>query len=538
MKKAKLSLLALVASITLLTAGVTMANVPAPPANQFAGIDDTIFNNLTAAQCLVCHTNTVDGHHILYDQTIPQGACSVNSTDCIKTIYCEPDICSNSGADCTVDNDCPQVGQGESCGEVCIGQSAVINPDTDSSGTADSTYTCLSCHPEQINNGVIEFIVIRDCLVCHVQIPGEASVHHLTPAAQSGECVVCHGDIVDDMDDGHTIPSYTPSLVTPVPSDGGGPDGSGACDYCHDAGDDTSTGEVIQVVNNEDAHHNTGVFLSATGVTNQDACTWCHNFTGLPSEYDIRTCEGCHGFESLHNIQVDSETECVYDPSDPAACNITVGGEAAGWGHVGRDAGVGDSDCWGCHGNYVPGAFAAASGPVVPFINSVDITALTAGTDTPITLAGVAFTNMIMDFQWVSDVKLTAADGSSVVLTPDSISEKSLTVTIPGSTPTGNYQVQAVKNDTAKSNPVGISIIPEVVITEIDCSKCLGTMTITGAGFSAKPGGTDEDLYVIEGDGGRLLKVISWTDTEIKVLDARCRGDVTVNTIFGSATAQ
>jgi hypothetical protein len=340
------------------------------------------------------------------------------------------------------------------------------------------------------------------------------------------------------MDDGHTIPSYTPSLVTPVPSDGGGPDGSGACDYCHDAGDDTSTGEVIQVVNNQDAHHNTGVFLSATGVTNQDACTWCHNFTGLPSEYDIRTCEGCHGYESLHNIQVDSETECVYDPSDPAACNITVGGEAAGWGHVGRDAGVGDSDCWGCHGNYVPGAFAAASGPVVPFINSVDITALTAGTDTPITLAGVAFTNMIMDFQWVSDVKLTAADGSSVVLTPDSISEKSLTVTIPGSTPTGNYSVQAVKNDNAKSNPVGISIIPEVVITEIDCSKCLGTMTITGAGFSAKPGGTDEDLYVIEGDGGRLLKVISWTDTEIKVLDARCRGDVTVNTIFGSATAQ
>ena len=145
---------------------------------------------------------------------------------------------------------------------------------------------------------------------------------------------------------------------------------------------------------------------------------------------------------------------------------------------------------------------------------------------------------MIMDFQWVSDVLLTAADGSSVMLTPDSISEKSLTVTIPGSTPTGNYKVQAVKNDTAKSNPAGISIIPDVVITEIDCSKCLGSMTITGSGFSVKPAGTDEDLYVIEGDGGRLLEVISWTDTEIKVLDARCRGDVTVNTIFGSATAQ
>jgi hypothetical protein len=85
---------------------------------------------------------------------------------------------------------------------------------------------------------------------------------------------------------------------------------------------------------------------------------------------------------------------------------------------------------------------------------------------------------------------------------------------------------------------VAISIKPEVVITEIDCSKCLGSMTITGSGFAEKPDGTDEDLYVIEGDGGRLLKVISWTDTEIKVLDARCRGDVTVNAIFGSATSQ
>ena len=543
MKKAKLSLLALVASITLLTAGVTMANVPPPPANQFAGIDDTIFNNLTEAQCRVCHPNTVDKHHLLYDQDIPQGACSVNSTDCIKTTYCDDAICSNSGETCTVPtevDDCPDYGLGERCGEVCIGQSAVYNPDTDSSGTADSTYSCLSCHPQQINNGVIEFVVIRDCLQCHVQIPGQASVHHLTPAAQSGECVSCHGDIVDNMDDGHAIPAYDPSNVTPSPSEGAGPGGSGACDYCHDAGADTSTGEVIQVVNNEDAHHNTGVDRSPTGVINQDACLWCHNFSGLPSEYDIRTCEGCHGYESLHNIQVDSDTECVYDPSDPAACNITVGGEPAGYGHVGRDAGVGDSDCWGCHGNYVPGAFAAASGPIVPFINSVDVTALTAGTDTPITLTGVAFTNMILgyDFQLLSDVLLTAADGSSVILTPDSISEKSLTVTIPGSTPTGNYTVQAVKNDTATSNPVGISIKPQVMITEIDCSKCLGTMTITGAGFSAKPGGTDEDLYVIEGDGGRLLKVISWTDTEIKVLDARCRGDVTVNTIFGSATAQ
>ena len=112
MKISKLSLLALVACITLFTAGVTMANVPAPPVNQFVGIDDTIFNNLTEAECRVCHPNTVNSHHLLYDQDIPQGACSVNSNDCIKTIYCDPDICSNSGDACTVDSDCPEVGLG------------------------------------------------------------------------------------------------------------------------------------------------------------------------------------------------------------------------------------------------------------------------------------------------------------------------------------------------------------------------------------------------------------------------------------------
>ncbi len=532
-RKGLTSIMIVLGALMLLTTSA-WANVPPPPANQLMGVTDTVFNNLTEAECRVCHPNTVNSHHILYDQDIPQGACSVNSNDCIKTTYCDPDICSDSGDACSVDGDCPLVGQGESCGEVCVGQSAVYNPDTDGNG-ADSIYTCLSCHPQDISGGVIEFIVIRDCLECHVQIPGQASVHHLTPAAQSGECVVCHGDIVDDIGDGHTIPSYAPSLVTPVPSDGIGEpvnslgNGAGACNYCHDAGDDTSTGVAIEVVNNLDAHHNTGVFLSPTGVTNQDACLWCHPITGNA----MRTCEGCHGYESLHNIQVDSDTECVYDPADPGACNITVGGEAAGWGHVGRDAGAGDSDCWGCHGNYVPGAVAAASGPVVPFIDSIDVTSITAGKDTQIKLSGVAFTNMIMDFQWVSDVMLTAADGSSVVLTPDSVSEKSLTVTIPGSTPVGKHKVQAVKGDLAKSNPVAITVKPDVKITGIDCTE--NTLVITGSGFGdAPPDGAE--IYLNAKVGGMVAEIISWTDTEIVAAVPFCSDAVTVNALFGSPT--
>jgi hypothetical protein len=368
-----------------------------------------------------------------------------------------------------------------------------------------------------------------------VQIPGQASVHHLNTAAQTGECVVCHGDIVDDIGDGHAIPTYAPSLVTPVPSGGiGEPEnslgtGAGGCNYCHDAGDDNSTGDVIAVVNNLDAHHNTGVFLSPTGVVNQDACLWCHPITGNA----MRTCEGCHGYESLHNIQVDSDTGCVYDPSNPAACNIVVGGEAAGYGHVGRDNGAGDSDCWGCHGNYIPGAVAAGSGPVVPYISSVDVTDVTGGIDTPITLKGTAFTNMIFDFQWVSDVQLTAADGSSVILTPDSISENSLTVTIPGTTPVGKHSVQAVKGDLAKSNPVAITVKPDVKITGIECTDT--TLVITGTGFGDTPPDGAE-VYLNAKVGGMTAEIISWTDTEIVAAVPFCSDAVTVNALFGSPT--
>jgi hypothetical protein len=41
----------------------------------------------------------------------------------------------------------------------------------------------------------------------------------------------------------------------------------------------------------------------------------------------IRVCEGCHGPDSLHNIQADS-------PKTPTG-TLVVGGEDAGYGHVG-----------------------------------------------------------------------------------------------------------------------------------------------------------------------------------------------------------
>jgi len=148
-----------------------------------------------------------------------------------------------------------------------------------------------------------------------------------------------------------------------------------------------------------------------------------------------------------------------------------------------------------------------------------------AGANTVVSVAGAAFSNAT-----TLVVTLTEADGSVITLDPADVTDGSLTVTVNASS--GDYTLQVVKDDEA-SNAIGIAITPEVVIAEMDCSKCLGSMTITGTGFAEKPDGTDESISVTE--GGRPLNVISWSDTEIKVSGARCRGEVVVESIFGSA---
>ncbi len=467
-------IISLILAITLAFATPVWANVPPPPVNQQIGIDDGVFNNLAEADCRLCHENPdqfpvkpesiPDRHHLL-----------------VGTPIGDP----NSA------------------------------PFDDPPGDFD----CFSCHDVDCSTGVCDINVYRDCLFCHEQIANEASVHHLTATAQASDCVACHGDLVDNRGDGHTIPTYDPSLVTPKPSDGLGPpnrigDGRGACNFCHSSGTgdplvpgtDTDTG--VLVFGNSATHHNTGLGLDTT------KCIWCHPPTS--AVLAIRTCEGCHGFESLHNIQADSNSDNVIDP----------GNELAYYGHIGNN-----DDCMGCHGGYTTAA-APASGPVTPYISSSDVSVVTAGTDTAVTLSGTAFTNVISGFEWVSDVLLTAPDGTSILIAPDAISESSLTFTISGSTAPGNYDVRVVKGDT-QSNPVVISIIPDVTITNMSCSS-KRLLTITGSNFGEQYAGT-ENYINVEVDGATAT-VRSWTDNQIQVLVSNCRVRFTavVNALFGS----
>ncbi len=175
-----------------------------------------------------------------------------------------------------------------------------------------------------------------ECVLCHTEGIPASGDHHATTLAVDRQCSRCHGDLVDDFDDGHYVPSYDASLVTPWPSakpNGGSPlnslgSRSGSCIYCHNDGAGTYTNEAL--------HHSTGLGSDST------KCIWCHD-DSAPVGEKIRRCEDCHGPESLHNIQADS-------PSSATLGFIVIGGEDAGYGHVGRDAGPGDSDCWGCHG--------------------------------------------------------------------------------------------------------------------------------------------------------------------------------------------
>ncbi len=173
-------LLAAIAGLSWCVTSTGWADVPAPPVNQTIGMPDVLSGELTEADCRTCHASGLpDRHHLLESQPIPPG-------------------------------------------------SLVPYPDADGNGVPDTTYGCLNCHDES-------FTPVRDCTVCHT-----SSAHHRTPAAANGDCVSCHGDIVDNVNDGHYIPTYQPSEVTPSSSCGDGlplnsrGKGAGACDYCHD----------------------------------------------------------------------------------------------------------------------------------------------------------------------------------------------------------------------------------------------------------------------------------------------------------------
>ncbi len=521
-------------------------NLP-PPVNQKLGIPDSVFNNLVEADCRFCHddpaivvpppgnTNpnkwNVDRHHLQYGVPVEEGFCSVNTAQaCVGDSACSANICSFTGTSCSSDTDCSE---GETCGEICIGDSIAPFPPA-----TDGTYQCSTCHPID-TNGVIVITAVRDCLFCHEQVAGEASVHHLTSEAQSQDCKFCHGSVVNNIGDGHFIPTYDPSLVTPAPSEGAGDplnaegNGAGACNYCHSTG----TGELgsvepgivdqdpfigpfgpVEVYTNAETHHSTGF-----GIYDNDKCLWCHNIDN-PSEAPIRRCEGCHGLESLHNIAMDSDdADMEFNPAG------TPNEENPGWSHIGNN-----DDCWGCHG-FAQAASGPApySGPTVPSIESSDVTQALAGTDTQVVLTGNNLQNTMGGTTYTSNISLTDSNGNAVVIIPDFVSAHSITFTISAATAPGNYEIRAAKDDKI-SNAVAVSVIPDVAITYMKCDTKMRLLTINGANFGEQHAGAEAYLNV-EVDGS-VSAAGTWSDTQITVpvTDCRLKPVAKVKALFGT----
>ena len=479
------------------------------------------------------------------DTDCPAGSCSLTTTtSCYANSDCPSDFCvEKPTVACNVDGDCRLCSGGSNDGNVCSS-----NRNCPGGSCPATTDTCGPA--------------------------GEACID-AQPCSSEAQCGIFGAEAT--CDDGHVIPAYSPSLVTPSPSshahicegttdvcefdsdcaegtctggtsichvDGdcpatetcvGGVEcvedaGSlvpGNCAYCHNEGLDTASG--VDVVNNHDTHHGIGTRTP----DNVSRCVLCHKagypHTAYAEQPDlIRWCENCHGYEALHNIQVDS-------PNADNPGEIVVGGEDAGYGHIGRDAGPGDSDCWGCH------AFTAASatgaGPLTPSVLGADASSITAGADTVLNLSGTTLTNLVGTYQWTSNVTMTGANGSAATLIPDSISSNQLTVTVPGTTAPGNYDLRAAKGSAAASNPIVISVKPAVVIADSSCNKKKGVLSITGSGFGEKPAGTD--AYINAQVNGQAVAVTSWSDTQITAAVSGCSNNaaITVNALMGSATS-
>jgi hypothetical protein len=297
-------------------------------ANQIVGIPDTSFNNLVEADCRFCHEdpNIVDDenipnrHHLKVGTPVPSGTCAITADTCERNSDCpgfDPGVPGGAENACSVHTDRPY-------------------PSGDTSGN----YDCFSCHQLVWDPVSSSFVMetFRDCTFCHLQDPLAPTTHHATTKAKNNECVACHGPINDprtdpvtgEFLDGHIVPTYQPST-------------GGFCNFCHDqdlAGvtDPAFTGvfgPVVPVLSNAATHHSTGLVSAPFANKGEAECSLCHDVLA-PAE--IRRCESCHGFQSLHNIQVDS----------PAAGNVGTidpGAEDPWWGHIGSN-----NDCNGCHG--------------------------------------------------------------------------------------------------------------------------------------------------------------------------------------------
>ena len=363
-------------------------------------------------------------------------------------------------------------------------------------------YGCTDCHPPITNpDGSTGVGVIRNCVECH-----DTSPHHGAQEAVDGHCSHCHGSFVDDYDDGHSIPTYEPSLITPDTSytveDAATGKKWGGCEACHEP-DSTS---VPPIYSNPETHHSLGS-LSLE-------CTMCHGDTGNDeSLLSIRKCEDCHGTKSLHNIQYDY---------------ASTKGEL-GYGHVGDNW-----DCAGCHAWYVAYSYAPQEGPIVPSIEEISPGKLAAGAETVVTITGDNFENTANGINYTSDVVIYIGEGN-ITREPDSITTSEIVVTIPP-LDAGSYGLRVVKSG-MESNLLPIVVVLPVTIDSATIRRDI--VTVRGSGFGDESYNGWLDVTVTCEGSVLESSIVNWDNTRVVVdcPSATVGAMVTVNALHGSDSA-
>jgi hypothetical protein len=500
--------------------GIAAAVPPvSPPAPQNLGLGDTEFYNVTVSTCKNCHPDPVNIHHAMVGGNANYGT-PLGCPDC--------------------------------------------HPMTGPLGSQTMTISrnCHDCHDGTAwtANPVVNLSVLRGSPGRPHHNTTKASVWNYaidaTHWAADRQCKNCHGSLIANYNDGHLIPAYNASLVTPMAdfklnSTTGKGREYGGCAVCHDTGVDNG----ITLNSNHDTHHTVKFWVG-------NQCNNCHVSSGYRAEpvpdynpepsanfyrvwynqsytqylrygwdtsvqhFELRNstmlnagdtingtgCQKCHGMDSLHNI----EFNAAYNQAN----------KIPGQGHNGND-----SDCDGCHyGNSLFLSYGAITlGASSIGIDSVTPGTINANTATDVTIAG---TNLAQDGY---DTQVLI-DGTPV---NGSVTDTSIVVSV--TLAAGGHSVQVTKTnstvptDTTSSAVTSLSAIASPTITSAELAS--GVLAITGSGF-----GTSDmtSVTITKADGTQVLAATtSWSDTQITAngTDAAAGDSVTVLTKTGSATA-
>ncbi len=509
---------AILATILLVVA-TTSANIPPPPVNQNLGIADGVFNNMTFQTCLGCHGDPVnapapvnigylpDRHHLRVDTPIEEFSASPYPGD-----------------------------------------------------SPDDTHKCITCHKvdwvtdsSRPLGGYFKFALdpsepeFRNCLSCHEQKPGIASVHHLTQKAQDAQCPLCHGSLVNFPYGDHYIPDYRASIITPWPGDNydtSSPSNqfdppiadyndrrTGNCEHCHFSGTDQITGRFVPT--NYETHHGTGVGQPNSGSVH--GCDLCHDFT--PPEHTIRACQKCHGAISLHTIEFDAEGD-----------GISPGSEEPFMGHIGNAM-----NCNGCHINWqvtggIPtGAFGGAPPTnVIPTIDHVELEENHASNTRSIVatqsigsrtlfFSGSGFISIVGDEKIIAKLVLTNKEGLSFEYGPTVSTPTTLEFILPEDLAPGSYDVNLSKK-TLKSPTINLAIRPDVIVSDIKCGD--SEIILNGSGFSKYLDTEGSGTSIVNMETSKECRIKSWNNNQI-ITDCGPGdvGDIQINNIFGSTVA-